>query len=47
MDAHIPGGTDHPTWLSGLAVFLGYGVVLAAILLVLFVLPYLLFAALA
>lgn len=46
MDIDIPGGTDHPAWLTAVGVGLGYGVVLAVIFAVLFVLPYLAFTAL-
>lgn len=39
-------GFDHPTWQTALGTLLGYGVVLLALFVVLFVLPYLVFAGL-
>lgn len=40
----LPGQFDHPAWLTGVGVVLGYGLILAVMFLVLFVLPYLLFS---
>jgi len=35
---------DHPAWHAGVATALSYGVVLAVLFVLLFVIPYLLFA---
>jgi hypothetical protein len=37
---------DHPTWLTIAGTFAGYGVILVAMTVVLFVVPYLIFTAL-
>ena len=42
----LPGRFDHPAWTTGLATAFGYGIVLAVLFLALFVVPYLVFAAL-
>ncbi len=46
MNAKAPGELDHPTWLAVLGTFAGYGVILIAMTIVLFLIPYLIFAAL-
>jgi len=46
MDVDIPGGTDHPAWLTVAGVGLGYGAVLAVIFVALFLVPYLALGAL-
>lgn len=40
----LPGGTDHPTWLTVSSTLVSYGLVLLAMFAVLFLLPYLAFA---
>ena len=40
----LPGGFDHPAWISGLAVAIGYGLILLVMCLALFVVPYLAFS---
>ena len=42
----LPGRFDHPAWVTGLATAVGYGVVLLALFVALFVVPYLVFLAL-
>lgn len=42
----LPGEYDHPAWATGIATFLGYGVILTAMTLLLFVVPWLLFSSL-
>lgn len=37
---------DHPSWLAVLGTFVGYGVILGVMTVVLFVIPFLIFAAL-
>lgn len=39
----LPGGTDHPTWLTAGSTLVSYGLLLLAMFVVLFVLPYLVF----
>jgi hypothetical protein len=46
MNLALPGGNDDPSWLTAGVVVAGYAVVLAVILAVLFVLPYLVWTAL-
>lgn len=46
MTVDLPGGRDHPTWLTAIATAVGYGVIFAFILVALFVVPYLAFTAL-
>ncbi len=46
MTLELPGGRDHPAWLTVLGTFLSYGVILAVILALMFVVPYLAFSAL-
>lgn len=43
MSLSLAGGNDHPTWLTAVGTLLGYGVILAVMFAVLFVVPYLLF----
>lgn len=38
-------GFDHPSWLTALGTVVGYGALLFVMFVVLFVLPYLVFAA--
>lgn len=42
----LPADVDHPAWLTAVATAVAYGVLLVAMFLVLFVVPYLLFRAL-
>jgi len=46
MELPLPGGFDHPSWLTGVATAVAYGVLLTAIFLALFVVPYVAFRAL-
>lgn len=34
---------DHPAWVAGIATAIGYGIILAVMTVVLFVIPYLVF----
>jgi hypothetical protein len=43
MGPELPGGTDHPSWPTVASTFLGYAAIIAVLLLVLFVLPWLVF----
>lgn len=45
MNAKL-GEFDHPSWLTAVGTFVGYGVILLAMTIVLFLIPYLIFAAL-
>ena len=47
MNAKLPGGFDHPSWLTAAGTFIGYGVILFLMTVVLFLIPYLVFLALA
>jgi hypothetical protein len=38
----LPGEFDHPAWVTAIGTVIGWGLVLAVVTLVLFVLPYLL-----
>ena len=40
MNLDLPGGRDHPAWLTVAGVLAGYGVVLAVVLGALFLVPY-------
>lgn len=42
MNLELPGGNDHPTWLTVGATAVAYGAIFAFILVALFVVPYLL-----
>jgi hypothetical protein len=46
MNLSLPGGNDHPTWLTAVGTFASYGLVLALLFALLFVVPYLLFSTL-
>jgi len=46
MTRTLPGGFDHPSWLAIGGTVAGYALILLAMFLVLFVLPYLVFVAL-
>ena len=46
MNAKLVGKYDHPSWLTAIGTFVGYGVILLVMTVVLFLLPYLIFAAL-
>lgn len=46
MNFELPGGNDHPSWLTAIATAIGYGAIFTFILLALFVVPYLAFTAL-
>ena len=43
---NLPADFDHPSWLTALGTFAGYGVILLAMFLVLFLVPYAIFVAL-
>jgi hypothetical protein len=43
----FPGDFDHPSWVTAATTIVAYGVILAVIFLLLFVVPYLLFRVLA
>jgi len=40
----LPRGLDHPAWSTGVGVVVGYGLILLAMFLVLFLFPYLAFS---
>lgn len=40
MNLDLPGGSDHPAWMTIGGTLVGYGVVLAVIFVLLFVVPY-------
>lgn len=40
MDLELPGGNDHPAWLTATGVAVGYGVVLGVITVALFLVPF-------
>lgn len=44
MSPSLAGGNDHPTWLTAAGTLAGYGLLLALLFAMLFVVPYLLFA---
>lgn len=46
MSAKLPGGFNHPAWLTAVGTFVAYGVILLAMTLVLFAIPYAVFMAL-
>jgi hypothetical protein len=46
MNAKLPGGFDHPSWLTAVGTFVGYGAILLLMTVVLFLIPYLIFVAL-
>jgi hypothetical protein len=46
MNAKLPGGFDHPSWLAVVGTFVGYGVILVLMTIALFLIPYLIFMAL-
>lgn len=46
MNAKLPGEFDHPSWLTAVGTFVGYGVILVVMTVVLFLIPYLIFMAL-
>ncbi|WP_195156050.1 hypothetical protein [Halococcus agarilyticus] len=46
MNQYLPGGAEHPSWLTVLGTFLGYGAILLVMTLLLFAVPYLVFTAL-
>lgn len=46
MTLDLPGGRDHPSWLTAISTFVAYGVVIAIVAVLLFGLPYLAFSAL-
>jgi hypothetical protein len=41
--ATLPEQFDHPAWLTGIGTLLGYGIILVALFVALFVVPYLIF----
>lgn len=43
---NLPADFDHPSWLTAFGTLAGYGVILLAMFLVLFVVPYAVFVAL-
>lgn len=45
MNAKL-GEFDHPAWLAAIGTFVGYGVILVVMTIVLFLIPYLIFWAL-
>jgi len=45
MSANLPGGVDHPSWLTVAGTFLGYAAILVLLTVVLFVIPFLVFLA--
>lgn len=46
MNAKLSGALDHPTWLTAISTFVGYGVILVLMTIALFLIPYLIFVAL-
>lgn len=46
MAIDVPGGFDHPSWVTAVATAVGYGVLLVVVLVLLFVVPTLAFVAL-
>lgn len=44
MTIDLPGGTDHPSWTTALLTAIAYGLVLAVMFALLFVVPYGLFS---
>lgn len=40
MRTELPGGNDHPSWLTAVATVVGYGAIFAFIFAALFVVPY-------
>lgn len=46
MALSLPGGLDHPSWTTAVGTVVGFGLVLAALFVALFVVPYLVFVGL-
>lgn len=46
MATTLPGGNDHPSWVTAVGTLVSYGLILVAMFVALFVVPYLLFTAL-
>lgn len=46
MTTSLPGGNDHPSWATAVGTLVSYGLILLFMFAALFVVPYLLFAAL-
>ena len=46
MTFELPGGNDHPSWLTIGSVAVGYGIIMTVVLLGFFIVPYLVFTTL-
>lgn len=45
MELDLPGGYDHPSWLTAVGTVVGYGVIMAVLTVLLFAVPWLVFVA--